>query len=353
MPDPHRPDHFSLEQSEDRLTWIFGSSRSGSTWLLRMLAGLDGVVPIDDPHLGHHLGVWRPISLAWAAAEHPPDLTTLDRLKHDKASYFFSDRYRDAWEPALRRLIAARFDAEVHDHLTGGSSLAVRSASGAGVAGVASPGARPGPGSGGGDAGHAGPGVDGQPLVVVKEPGSHVADHLVSLFPRSRLVFLLRDGRDVVDSWLSAYRSGSWALDEGAFPATEEGRVALVRWQSAVWAFRTDVVQRVFAAHPDDRKVRVRYEDLVADPVPELARIAAAVPLGATPEALAAVAAAHDYGRVDPAQKGDGKHIRSARPGGWRTSMTPTEQRVMHEIMRPMLVRLGYVDPDPLPLALT
>jgi hypothetical protein len=49
---------------EDRLAWIFGSSRSGSTWLLRMLAALDGVVAIDDPHLGHHLGVWRPISLA-------------------------------------------------------------------------------------------------------------------------------------------------------------------------------------------------------------------------------------------------------------------------------------------------
>jgi hypothetical protein len=314
-----------------------------------MLAGLDGVVPIDDPHLGHHLGVWRPISLAWAAAEHAPDLTTLDRLKHDKASYFFSDRYRDAWAPALRRLVAARFDAEVHDHLAGGSSLAVRSASGAGGVGAACAGS----GRESGDGTHAGSGVDGLPMVVVKEPGSHVADHLVSLFPDSRLVFLLRDGRDVVDSWLSAYRSGSWALDEGAFPATDDGRVALVRWQSAVWAFRTDVVHRVFAAHPDDRKVLVRYEDLVADPAGELARILAAVPLGATHEALAEVAAAHDYGRVGPADKGDGKFIRSARPGRWRTNMTPTEQRVMDEVMGPMLVRLGYAEPDPRPLAVT
>ena len=88
------------------------------------------------------------------------------------------------------------------------------------------------------------------PLVVVKEPGSHVADQLVSLFPGSRLVFLLRDGRDVVDSWLAAYRAGSWALDEGAFPVTDGGREALVRWQSAVWAFRTDVVQRAYERPP-------------------------------------------------------------------------------------------------------
>jgi hypothetical protein len=172
----------SVADVEDRLAWIFGSSRSGSTWLLRMLASLDSVVPIDDPHLGHHLGVWRPISLAWATAEHPPDLTTLDRVKHDKDSYFFADRYRDAWAPALRRLIVDRFDAQVAD-----------------TARVP------------------------DPLVVVKEPGSHVADQLVSLFPGSRLVFLLRDGRDVVDSWLAAYRSGSWALDEGAFPVTDRG----------------------------------------------------------------------------------------------------------------------------------
>jgi hypothetical protein len=182
MDQPMGENDFTLARHEDRLVWIFGSSRSGSTWLLRMLASLDSVVPIDDPHLGHHLGVWRPISLAWATAEHPPDLTTLDRVKHDKDSYFFADRYRDAWAPALRRLIVDRFDAQVAD-----------------TARVP------------------------DPLVVVKEPGSHVADQLVSLFPGSRLVFLLRDGRDVVDSWLAAYRSGSWALDEGAFPVTDRG----------------------------------------------------------------------------------------------------------------------------------
>jgi Sulfotransferase family len=291
----------SLHDDEDRLAWIFGSSRSGSTWLLRMLSSLAAVVPVDDPHLGHHLGVWRPISLAWGAAEHPPDLTTLDRVKHDKDSYFFSDRFRHAWHPALRRLIADRFDAECA----------------------------------------AGARTD-RPVVVVKEPGSHVADLLVSLFPQSRLVFLLRDGRDVVDSWLAAYRDGSWALDEGAFPVTDEGRLALVRWQSAVWAFRTRVVRDVYDAHPPDRRVLVRYEDLVADPAAELARICEVLPLDARPGTLTAVAAEHDYGAVPAADKGDAKEIRSATPGGWRDNLTPAEHDVMHEVMGPLLAELGY-----------
>src|SRR6266511_3401728 len=90
---------FSLALHEDRLVWIFGSSRSGSTWLLRMLSELEAAVPVDDPHLGH----WRPIPLAWAAAEAEPELTTLNEVKRDRPSYFFSDRYQDAWKPALHR----------------------------------------------------------------------------------------------------------------------------------------------------------------------------------------------------------------------------------------------------------
>jgi hypothetical protein len=296
----------SLAATEDRLMWIFGSSRSGSTWLLRMLASLEGVVPIDDPHLGHHLGVWRPISLAWATAEHPPDLTTLDRVKHDKDSYFFSDRYRDAWHPALRRLIADRFDAQVADTAT-----------------------------------------VPDPMVVVKEPGSHVADILLSLFPGSHLVFLLRDGRDVVDSWLAAYRTGSWALQEGAFPVTDGGREALVRWQSEVWAFRTDVVQRAYEAHPEDRRILVRYEDLVADPGRELARLADHLPITATADRLASAVAEHAFDAVPAVAKGETKAIRSATPGGWRENLTASEHDVMHEVMGAKLAELGYLDPAP------
>ncbi len=293
----------SIVDAEDRLVWIFGSSRSGSTWLLRMLASLDVVVPIDDPHLGHHLGVWRPISLAWATAEHPPDLTTLDRIKHDKDSYFFSDRYRAAWEPALRRLVADRFDAQVAD-----------------TADVA------------------------DPVVVVKEPGSHVADAMLSLFPGSRIVFLLRDGRDVVDSWLAAYRAGSWALDEGAFPVTDVGREALVRWQSAVWAFRTEVVHRAYEAHPADRRVMIRYEDLVADPCRELERLCAVLPVDVPFETLAAVADEHAFESVPATEKGERKEIRSASPGGWRDNLTSAEHDVMHEVMGAQLAQLGYLD---------
>jgi hypothetical protein len=306
MERPTDDNAFSLGSNEDRLLWIFGSSRSGSSWLLRMLAELDHAVPIDDPHLGHHLGVWRPIPLAWATASRPPKLKTLASVKQHKDSYFFSDRYRDAWAPALRELIVARFDAEVANASPDG-------------------------------------GAGRTPLVVVKEPGSHVADLLLSLFPSSRMIFLLRDGRDVVDSWVAAHRPGSWALREGAFPVAADGREALVRWQSSVWAFRTEVVQQAYAAHDPSRRAAVRYEDLLEGPAGELARICEALDMDVEPERLERIGSDHAYESVPNDAKGVDKEIRAARPGGWRENLTAAEQRAMDEIMGPKLSELGYL----------
>lgn len=289
-----------------RLAWIFGSSRSGSTWLLRMLSDLDGVVPIDDPHLGHHLGVWRPIPLAWAVSEEdPPELTTLLELKAGEPGYFFAERYRDSWWRPLRDLVAARFEAQARE--TNGS-------------------------------------LSGSPLFVVKEPGSHAAPLLAELFPESKLVFLLRDGRDVVDSWLDAYREGSWAIGGGAFPVAPEGRVALIRWLSAVWAFRSRAVRRAFATREQGDRVLVRYETLHTSTERCLEEICET--LGLPTERLGEVAANHRFEQLPAAARGSGSETRAAAPGSWRENLSEEEQAAMHEVLGEALVELGYELPD-------
>jgi hypothetical protein len=294
-----------------RLAWIFGSSRSGSTWLLRMLAQLDRVVPVDDPHLGHHLGVWRPIPLAWATAKEPPKLGTLADFKRQKRDYLFSDHYREQWMPALRELIQARYEAQAAEDIRER-------------------------------------GID-DPIVVVKEPGSHAADTLIELFPQSVLIFLLRDGRDVVDSWLDAYKDGSWATEEGAYPLSDEGRTALIRWQSSVWLHRTEVVQETFARHQHDRRLMVRYEQLRDDPVPSLAGICRVLGIEASEGQLAEIASANSYAKVPVHEKGSGQEIRRAQPGGWTETMSGEEIEAMHEILAEKLAELGYLTPGDVP----
>jgi LPS sulfotransferase NodH len=295
-----------------RLAWIFGSSRSGSTWLLRMLAELDRVIPIDDPHIGHHLGVWRPIPLAWATAKDPPKLGTLADYKREKRDYLFSDRYRDVWLPQLRELISARFEAQAAEQIAEGG------------------------------------GVD-EPVVVVKEPGSHAADTIMDVFPHSCLIFLLRDGRDVVDSWLDAYQDGSWATEEGAYSLDDAGRPALIRWQSSVWLHRTEVVQQTHARTDPERRVLIRYEEMRDDPVAALERICEVLGIEADNAELARIAKANAFSRVPDSRKGDGQEIRRAQPGGWVNHMSREEIVAMHEILAEKLDELGYLRPGDIP----
>ncbi|MFL5906667.1 MAG: sulfotransferase [Solirubrobacterales bacterium] len=295
-----------------RLAWIFGSSRSGSTWLLRMLSGLERVIPIDDPHIGHHLGIWRPIPLAWATAKDPPKLGTLADYKRQKRDYLFSDRYRDVWMPQLRQLIGSRIEAQAAE-----------------------------------DAADAG-GID-RPIVVVKEPGSHAADTIMDLFPSSSLIFLLRDGRDVVDSWLDGYRDGSWATEEGAYPLDDTGRPALIRWQSSVWLHRTEVVQETYARTDAGRRILIRYEEMRADPSAALERICGVLGIEATRAQLEEIAAANEFSRVPRRKRGNGREIRRAKPGGWAKHMSREEIIAMHEILAPKLDELGYLQPGDVP----
>lgn len=296
---------------ESRLAWIFGSSRSGSTWLLKMLSDLEGVVPVDDPHLGHHLGVWRPIPLAWATSDDPPQLSTLLEIKAEEPGYFFAERHREAWWGPLRELITARFEAQAPE------------------AGVADPAQAA--------------------AFVVKEPGSHVAPLLAELFPQSKVIFLLRDGRDVVDSWLDAYSDGSWAIPGGAFPVNEDGRIPLIKWLSEVWAYRSRAVKQAFDTRADADRIQIRYEELRGETETCMERVCAMVGIeaGRVPE----VVEAHRFEKLPRTKRGRRSFTRQARPGGWRDNLSAAEQKAMHAAMGEALVEFGYEVDEPLAAA--
>ncbi|HET8593049.1 MAG TPA: sulfotransferase, partial [Solirubrobacterales bacterium] len=223
-----------------------------------------------------------------------------------KRDYLFSDRYRDRWMPRLRELVCARFEAQAAEEIEAAGGIE-------------------------------------QPVVVVKEPGSHAADTIMDLFPQSYLIFLLRDGRDVVDSWLDAYRDGSWATEEGAYPLDDTGRPALIRWQSSVWLHRTEVVQQTYARTDPGRRVLIRYEEMREDPQGALARIAGLIGIDAGPDELGRIAAANAFSRVPKSRKGAGREIRRANPGGWASHMSREEILAMHEILAEKLDELGYL----------
>ncbi|HET8673835.1 MAG TPA: sulfotransferase [Thermoleophilaceae bacterium] len=289
---------------EPRVIWLFGSPRSGSTWLRRMLAEHPVIEVMDEPTIGYHLSPF----LSNEPGYHPDDLDvstfTLRRVAQDQPHRFFAEQYADVWVPGLRRLINDRLLA----HL--GLEVGRYAANDA--------------------------------LLLVKEPnGSQSADVIMRAQPEARLLFLLRDGRDVVDSELASFAVGGW--QERSFShmrgVAEEERLDFVVNSAYQWLWRTEVVEQAFDAHAGPKHM-LRYEDLLREPERHLSEIFDWLGAPLEPAEVAAVAERHSFERL-PSHGAD-QQDRFAKPGAWRENLRPDEQEALERILAPKLRQLGY-----------
>jgi hypothetical protein len=314
--------HGALGDLEQRLIWMFGSPRSGSTWLLQLLVhplvaaddAEDGVqrredpeapevgaVPINEPYIPQHLAPALPDELVVNGAL---PAATLPALRSGSPTYFFADRHSELWRPALRRLVLSWLDGQAKRIA---SHYSLR-----------------------------------RPLVVIKEPnGSLGADFVMSLLPRAKLIFLLRDGRDVVDSMVDAQAAGGWLAGEQGVDS-REARLRLVRRESGLWVARTLAVQRAYEALPTGARRLVRYEDLRADPSTVLAEVDRWLGLRRDRRARESAIRWNDFDAVPSDAKGRGMPLRAAKPGLWRENLTGEEQQVMTDVMGAKLAEVGY-----------
>lgn len=318
--------HFDDAALEARLTWIWGSPRSGSTWLLKMLAdplqpdpetalgfrppdGEEGpfdVVPVDESFISNHLAPAladpRRIDGTWVPG------TLNNYLAANKPAYALSHEYRDVWMPEARRFALVRLQGVLDRAAATRVPLTER------------------------------------PHVAIKETnGSHAADLVMSLLPRSRIVLLIRDGRDVVDSLLDAYKPGSFlANNQRQSFGTPAERAERLRWAGRLWACNTDMTLRAMAAHDPALCRTVRYEDLLADPAGELRDLYRWIGLDRSGERVTRMAAAHSFECLPESEKGPRTRNRAARPGLWREKLSDEEQRVLAEIFGDRLERFGY-----------
>ena len=158
------------------------------------------------------------------------------------------------------------------------------------------------------------------PLVVIKEvDDSHAADVVMSLFPRSRMLFLVRDGRDVLDSLLDANRPTGWLTKagwgSGEFDNVRERR-AWIREHCRNWVARMNVcLAECFEAHDAALRRRVCYEDVIADTRVTDRMSARWLELPATSEEIRRIAAAHSFAALPDYAKGPGMFRRCPSPG--------------------------------------
>jgi hypothetical protein len=281
---------------EPRVTWIFGAPRSGTTWLASMLASLTQTALLDEPLIGAHLAA--PVAAVTSLAS--PEDPLLFEANAARQDYFFSDGSSSAWVPGLRALLLDRFAAEVH----------------------ARRGSRHG--------------------LIVKEPnGALAAPMLLRCLPRSRLLFVVRDGRDVVDSMVDG-AMGGWISATHGTALQHDDRRDFLRRRAEHYVRTVAAVQTAYAAHAEPLRLRVTYEALRADAGTEVERILSWLGRDDVRGAVPAAVEQFSFERLPAEHKGTGQFARAATPGLWQEHFSADEQQVLDEVMGAALAELGY-----------
>jgi len=259
------------------VVWIFGFGRSGSTWLSSMMGEMKGHTVWQEPTVGALFGNFY-YGDPWIGAAH-----------HNNPSFIMGSR-RDIWVGLVRSFFLNSARAMF-------------------------------------------PAVGPTETLVVKEPyGSIGAPLLMEALPESRMIFLVRDPRDVVASSMDAFAPSGWGshfLSANHVPDLDSEAWARLYSRSMGNA------RQAYENH-QQRKALVRYEDLRVDTLSAMQRLYSALEIEVKDEALAEAVAKHSWEAIPEDQKGKGKFYRRADPGGWKQDLTAEEVQTVETITAPI-----------------
>ncbi|MDQ2672164.1 MAG: sulfotransferase [Actinomycetota bacterium] len=269
----------------ENVVWIFCSNRSGSTWLSSMMGEVEGHEVWNEPLVGKLFG-----DLYYGgAAGH-------QKVKH----YILGDFHKGSWLDSVQSFVLSEATARF-------------------------------------------PGVAEGGYLIIKEPNGSIGAPLLSeAMPASRVIFLLRDPRDVAASGLDAARKGSWQYENAADRGWK--REALADNQPDVWVRRraqnyvrhAGKARDAYEAHKGP-KVLIRYEELRDDTRGTMERLYSTLGIEVGGEELARAVEKHAWENIPEKEKGQGKFYRKATPGGWREDLTPGQVEIVEQVSAALL----------------
>jgi hypothetical protein len=268
----------------ENVVWIFGTGRSGNTWLAAMMEGA-----------GH--AVWKEPAIGKLFGEFYYGSRDSQRRN---AKFVLGDPRKGVWLGSVRRFVLEGANGRFTD-------------------------------------------LSNDDYLVVKEQvGSMGAPLLTEALPESRMIFLVRDPRDVVSSWLDGSRSGGWHQANMArknpkrTPRAEENPNRYVKQLATHYLKNVGKAAEAYAAH-EGPKVLVKYEELRADTLGGMKRIHSILGMTVDEKKLRRSVHEHSWENIPEEEKGEGKFRRKATPGSWKEDLTAEQARIVEETTRPLL----------------
>jgi hypothetical protein len=149
-------------------------------------------------------------------------------------------------------------------------------------------------------------------------------DWIDPVFPEAKYIHMVRDGRDVVSSYL---RSGIYSSVEGAAE----------RWKESMKRAHD------FGEQRSDRYLEVRYENLTRSPRREAKRVCAFLNVGFSEEMLRFQDDVDDLGDTDlPHHRGLRRPINTSSIGKWKKRLSNLEQTKTMKAIGDVLEDFGY-----------
>ncbi|MEE2827317.1 MAG: sulfotransferase domain-containing protein [Planctomycetota bacterium] len=291
--------------------FVVSAPRSGSTWLARSLNLHPEVFATEQRLFGEHVDLWSDRRGGQSLK------ITQDAYVRNLAGYYFFDELQLEKQDFIRQM---------QDHL---------------IQQVAEFGLR----------------HTGKKLLVDKiTPYSGTAERVLRSIrrrlPESRVIQLVRDGRDVATSgtfdWLHLNSAGT---ERHAFFVEQAPGMRLTRFfdDRAIEQWATDWrdVVNVFESHPPD--LAIRYEAMKADHGQELKRIFQLLDVDLSAEIIESCVAGTTFQRATGRAAGDERPLEKARKGiagDWKNYFTKRDAELFQQIAGQQLLGLGYVSDD-------